>query len=122
MRYQHKLIDGIVVITINENEFFSMDSNEIVETIKSKIDEGNRAFILDLNKVRYLNSTNINLLIAVLTVVRNNEGELVLASISEKVKNLLIITKLNSIFHVKDSVDESIEFLKEYRKAETNQS
>jgi len=116
------LIDGIVVITINENEFFSMESNEIVETIKAKIDKGNRAFILDLHEVRYLNSTNINLLIAVLTVVRNNEGELVLTSISEKVKNLLIITKLNSIFHVKDSVDESIEFLKAYRKVETNQS
>lgn len=120
MKYQHKLVDKVVVISIDEDELYSTDSVEIVETVKSEIQKGNIAFVIDLRKVKYINSTGINVLISVLTVIRNQEGELVLASLSEKIKSLLIITKLNSIFNVRNSVDESIEFLKISTKVNLN--
>ena len=118
MKYHHKLIDEVVVISIDEEELFSVDSDKILTMVKAAIEKGNASFIIDMNKVKYLNSTGINLLIAVLTLIRNNDGELVLASISEKIKSLLIITKLNSIFNVRSSVDESIEFFNAYNKVE----
>jgi anti-sigma B factor antagonist len=122
MRYQHRLIKKVVVISIDEEELFSKYSNEVIETVKSQLEKGNCFFVVDLKKVKYLNSTGINTLIAVLTVVRNHEGELALAAISKKIESLLVITKLNSIFNVKGSVEEAIEFLNIEKKVKSNQS
>ncbi len=113
MKYQHKLVNNVVVISIMEEEILSIPSDDVIATVNDEIEKGNTSFIIDLKKVKYVNSTGINFLIAVLTVIRNSEGELVLSSISEKIKNLLIITKLNSIFNVRNTVDESIAFFAE---------
>lgn len=119
MNYHYKLLEGVVILSIDDNEFFSTSSEEVMETLKSEIEKENTAFIIDLQKVNYLNSSGINILIAILTAIRNKEGELVLVSISEKIKSVLIITKLNSIFNVKSSMTEAIEFLNVHTKIDS---
>jgi len=119
MNYHFKLVRGVIIISIKDVEFFSTDSEEVIDTIKSEIEKGNSAFIIDLQKVSYLNSSGINLLIAMLTAIRNRGGELVLTSISAKIKNVLIITKLNSIFNVKNSVPEGVDFLNLHTKIDS---
>jgi anti-sigma B factor antagonist len=56
--------------------------------------------------VRYISSSGLGLLITLLTKMKNAGGELLLTAPSEHVKKLLLITKLNGIFKVFDSIDE----------------
>lgn len=79
---------------------------KLVEVVSDAVEEGVRNFVVDLSKVRYISSSGIGLLITMLTKMRNKDGEVYLTAPSEHVKKLLIITKLNNIFTVFDSIDE----------------
>ena len=79
---------------------------KLVEVVSDAIHEGARTFVIDLSEVRYISSSGIGLLITMLTKMRNVGGEVYLTAPSEHVKKLLIITKLNNIFTVYDSVGD----------------
>jgi anti-sigma B factor antagonist len=79
---------------------------KLVEVVSDAIQEGAKTFVIDLNEVRYISSSGIGLLITMLTKMRNSGGEVYLTAPSEHVKKLLIITKLNNIFTVYNSVEE----------------
>jgi anti-sigma B factor antagonist len=68
--------------------------------------------VIDLSQVRYISSSGIGVLITILTKMRNAGGEVFLSSPSEHVKKLLIITKLNNIFNVFETLEEALEQLK----------
>jgi anti-sigma B factor antagonist len=79
---------------------------KLVEIVSDAILDGAKTFVIDLSEVRYISSSGIGLLITMLTKMRNVGGEVYLTAPSEHVKKLLIITKLNNIFTVFDSVDD----------------
>jgi anti-sigma B factor antagonist len=79
---------------------------KLVEVVSDAIEEGVKTFVIDLSGVRYISSSGIGLLITMLTKMRNIGGEMYLTSPSEHVKKLLIITKLNNIFSVFDSLED----------------
>lgn len=79
---------------------------KLVEVVSDAILDGAKTFVIDLSEVRYISSSGIGLLITMLTKMRNAGGEVYLTAPSEHVKKLLIITKLNNIFTVYDSVED----------------
>jgi anti-sigma B factor antagonist len=86
---------------------------KLVELVTDAINDHIMHFVIDLNEVRYISSSGIGVLITMLTKMRNVGGEVYLTSPSEHVSKLLIITKLNNIFTVFDSVDEAAQKVKE---------
>jgi anti-sigma B factor antagonist len=78
----------------------------LAEMVSDSVEEGIKVLVIDLEKVRYISSSGLGLLITLLTKMKNAGGELFLTAPSEHVKKLLIITKLNGIFKVLNSVDE----------------
>lgn len=79
---------------------------KLVEIVSDAVEEGSKTFVVNLSEVRYISSSGIGLLITMLTKMRNVDGEVYLTAPSEHVKKLLIITKLNNIFKVFDSVED----------------
>jgi anti-sigma B factor antagonist len=79
---------------------------KLVEVVSDAIQDGAKIFVIDLSEVRYISSSGIGLLITMLTKMRNVGGEVYLTAPSDHVKKLLIITKLNNIFTVFDSVED----------------
>lgn len=80
---------------------------KLVEFVSDAVNDGIKYFVVDLSQIRYISSSGIGLLITMLTKMRNAGGEVYLTSPSEHVKKLLIITKLNNIFTVFDSIEEA---------------
>jgi len=78
----------------------------IAELVSDSVEAGIKTVVIDLEKVRYISSSGLGLLITLLTKMKNSGGELFLTAPSEHVKKLLLITKLNGIFKVFDSVDQ----------------
>jgi anti-sigma B factor antagonist len=78
----------------------------IAGLVSDSVEEGIKTIVIDLEKVRYISSSGLGLLITLLTKMKNTGGELLLTAPSEHVKKLLLITKLNGIFKVFDSVDQ----------------
>lgn len=80
---------------------------QIVTEMEGFNTNGNLNVIVDISHVRYINSSGIGVLITLLTKARNKGGELCLIKPSDSVQKLLIITKLQAIFKVYNSVGEA---------------
>ncbi|WP_035804318.1 STAS domain-containing protein [Lunatimonas lonarensis] len=81
---------------------------KLMGLVSDAVEEGAKNCVIDLSKVRYISSSGIGVLITILTKMRNVGGEVFLSAPSEHVKKLLIITKLNNIFTVYDSLEEAL--------------
>lgn len=69
-------------------------------------------FIVDLEKVSFLNSAGLNALIALLVKARKSHGEVTIINLNEHIKKLLLITKLNTVFSVSENIDTAINYLR----------
>jgi anti-sigma B factor antagonist len=68
--------------------------------------------VIDISKLRYINSSGIGVLITILTKFRNKNGEVFLLNPSESVQKLLVITKLNAIFQIAKTEEEALTLAK----------
>lgn len=85
------------------------DGMAINDSFAEQIENGILKFIIDLSELKHVNSSGLGVFITLLTKARKKGGELVLTSPSDYIQNLFLITKLNTIFTVHDSVEEAIE-------------
>mgnify|MGYP003131032318 CR=1 FL=1 len=93
---------------IENNSLVLKIKGDLIGDVSDGLQDGVKNCIIDLSEVRYISSSGIGVLITVLTKMRNADGEVFLASPSEHVKKLLIITKLNNIFNVSDTLEEAL--------------
>ncbi|HIA06476.1 MAG TPA: anti-sigma factor antagonist [Flavobacteriales bacterium] len=86
-------------------------SGELIEEFEETIAEGTLNVIVDLSGIETMNSTGLSVLISILTKARNAGGEAVLANLPEKVNELMVITKLYTVFTVAESIEAAEELL-----------
>lgn len=104
--------DDIFILSLNGNLIGGEAGSGILEIANDAINRGKILCLIDIENVKYINSSGIGVLITLLTKFRNNEGEVVIMKPSEHVNKLLIITKLTAIFKIADSLEEAIKELK----------
>ena len=75
--------------------------HEFIESKKNKV-------VVDLSKVNWMNSSGLGILIGGLTTLRNDNGDLKLTGITERIENLLMITKLITVFETFESVEDAV--------------
>lgn len=93
-----------------EGDFVGGDEiNELRETLKSfgSITPGNN-LIVDLKLVSYLNSTALGVFLSANAVFEKNDGKLLLANVTEYLRNIFTITKLTLIFTLYDSIEDAL--------------
>lgn len=103
---------NVIIVTLSGELIDRNQATKLVEEIDDLLESGELKYVFDLSEMRYINSSGLNVLIQVLTKARRHGGEAIVANVSKKVNELLIITKLNTVFTVTDSVDKAISKLK----------
>ena len=83
------------------------DYASILDQIVEAINNGYNRFVLDLKDLNHINSAGLSVMIRVMTKARTAGGDAVLINIPEKIKQLLVITKLNSVFSTYDDMDSA---------------
>ncbi len=86
-----------------------MDTESIKELI-TEVEEAlkkHNKIILNLEQLEYLNSSGLNTLISILTKSRVIGGETIITNVPETVNKLFIISKLNTVFEIRNSVEEA---------------
>lgn len=84
------------------------ECRDLVALVQETCDAGNANILFDLSDLRIMNSTGLNILVHSLTLARKSGGEVLICGVSGKIKQLFIITKLNTIFQVFDTEDEAL--------------
>jgi len=109
MDFSSKKDDGILVLAFKGRLSSVTFPQEIEVLLDEMIDDEKVAVILDLQEVGFVDSSGLSTLLAILTKTRNAGGETVLINVPKTLNNLLLLTKLNAIFTVKDSVEAAKE-------------
>ncbi len=89
-------------ITIGEGDV------KLRNLIKDQLAEGRKKLVLDLKSVSYMDSSGIGELVGTFTTVKNAGGELKLANLTSKIKDIMQLTALITVFEVFDSVEDAV--------------
>ena len=95
-------IGEIVIVDFSGKITLGEGSSTLRQTIRGLIDGGHRKIVLNLFDVDYIDSSGIGELVSGFTTVANNGGQLKLLGLTKRVKDLLQITKLYTVFDVHD--------------------
>jgi anti-sigma B factor antagonist len=88
-------------------------STELSAKVEELIAAGQTSLIFDLKDLKYINSSGLNVMINILSRIRKSGGEVIITNVSKRVNELLIITKLNTVFLVTDTLNSAIAKLKQ---------
>lgn len=97
----------VAVINLKGKLMGGPDTQAIHEKVHELVDDGKKKLVVDLGQVKWMNSTGLGALMGALTTARNNQAELKLANVTDKVQSLFMITKLITVFETYDSVVEA---------------
>lgn len=109
MRLSDRMQDGIVILEPRGKIMGGPDASLLNDKLHEFIEKDLVKVVIDLSGIEWMNSTGLGILISTYTTLRNHDGQLKLAKITEKIQSLLVITKLVSVFETFDSVEEAIQ-------------
>jgi anti-sigma B factor antagonist len=112
MDYSVSEQDDIVIISLNGKIMGGPEATEINEKFNQLIDTKKLKIVIDLNNVEWMNSSGLGILIGAVSLFRNNNGQLRIINVSERIQNLLKITKLAGIFETSSSLEEALSSFK----------
>ena len=108
MALKEQMVGDVAVIELKGKLMGGTETLEIHDKIKDLIARDNIRVVADMEKVSWMNSTGLGALMGAMTSLRNAKGDLKLAKIPDNVENLLVITKLVTIFDTFEKVDEAV--------------
>lgn len=108
MKASTRQVDGIAIVDLSGRITLGEGSVVLRDTIRDVVGQGNKKILLNLGDVTYIDSSGIGELVSAFTTVRNQGGELKLLNLTKKVHDLLQITKLYTVFDIKDDETAAI--------------
>jgi anti-sigma B factor antagonist len=101
-------IDGITVVDCNGRIVFGDEAAALREKIKKLVAENNKQLVLNLGGVSYIDSGGLGTLVGLYTTARNAGGSIKLANLTQRVGDLLQVTKLLTVFDVYDGEEKAV--------------
>ena len=102
----------VVILDLSGEVRIGEGAVSLRDSIRKLADSGKQKILLNLKGVKYIDSTGIGELIANYTTVTRQGGQLKLLNLTDRIQNLLVITKLLTVF---DSYDNEAEALKSFQ-------
>jgi anti-sigma B factor antagonist len=101
-------VGDVSVIDVTGRITLGEGASTLRESIRDLVAKGNKKILLNLSDVSYIDSSGIGELVSGFTTVTNQGGVLKLLGLTKRVKDLLQITKLYTVFDVYDDETSAI--------------
>jgi anti-sigma B factor antagonist len=102
----------VTILDMNGSVRMGEGAVSLRNSIRGLVEQGKKKILLNLHGVKNIDSSGIGELIANYTTVSRDGGQLKLLNLTEKIQNLLVITKLLTVF---DSYDNESEALSSFK-------
>jgi anti-sigma B factor antagonist len=108
MKTSTRQANGITIVDCSRRITLGEGSVILKDVVRELLSKGQKHILLNLGNVNYIDSSGIGELVSAFTTVRNEGGDLKLLNLTKKVNDLLQITKLSTVFDVKDDEASAI--------------
>ena len=95
-------VDGVTILDLSGRITLGEGSVTLRDAIRDLVNKGEKHILLNVGDTSYIDSSGLGEMVSAYTSVKNAGGELKLLNLTKKVKDLLQITKLYTVFDIKD--------------------
>ncbi|MEL6168819.1 MAG: STAS domain-containing protein [Pseudomonadota bacterium] len=107
MNMAHEIVDGKLVITVNEQRIDAASAVEFKDAVRDVTREGSGPVILDLSQVEFLDSSGLGAVVASMKLL-GPDRPLELANLSPGVAKVFRLTRMDSIFTIHGADGEGV--------------
>ena len=100
MKTSTRLVDGVAIVDCSGRITLGEGSVILRDAVRDLLSKGQKKILLNLGDVSYIDSSGIGELVSGFTTVTNSGGQLKLLNLTKRVRDLLQITKLYTVFDV----------------------
>ena len=102
MKVATRQVDGVTILDLSGKITLGEGSVTLRDAIRDTLAKGAKNILLNMGDISYIDSSGVGELVSGFTSVKNAGGELKLLNLTKKVHDLLQITKLYTVFDIKD--------------------
>ena len=111
---------GVTVVEVSGRLTLGEGVAKVRSELQPIIAGGKRQIVLDISEVVYLDSSGIGLLVSTYATMNRLGGHLKVCGLSNRVKDLLLLTKLFTVFEVYDNADAAVASFSNQQQAARN--
>ncbi len=84
------------------------EAADLLGDVDAQVETGSVNFILDFEQLKFLSSSGLGVILSILTRSRRNNGDVVLMNVTDKLKSLLTITRLDHVFATAENLADAL--------------
>jgi anti-sigma B factor antagonist len=111
LNISERTVGNVTVLDLSGKITIGEGSVQLRETVRGLLERGTKNILINLGGVDYVDSSGIGELVSCFTTTKNQGGQLKLLNLTKKIKDLLMITKLLTVF---DTYDDEAEAIKSF--------
>ena len=109
MNIDQKVTGDVMVVTVNGDITLNQGGDVLLkDKIQSLLQQGHKKLVLDLGGVAYVDRAGLGQLVQIHATTKSNGGAMKMANVTKKLKDLLVVTKLLTVFDSHDSEAEAL--------------
>src|SRR5256886_304866 len=108
MTTKTRQVGGVTVVDITGRIVLGEESAALRDLVCDLLSKGHRQILFNLAEVNYIDSAGLGSLVGAFTSVRRQKGELKLLNLTNKVHDVMQITKLYTVFDIMNDETESV--------------
>ncbi len=108
MQILTRMEGNVKVVKITGELMAGQDSEKLRKVVDESIKSENVNVVVDMEKVTWMNSSGLGMLISALTSLRSSGGDIRLANLSDRIRRPIQITKLDKVFQDFDTVADAV--------------
>ncbi len=103
---------GVRIIKLLADQIMFHNYDQVFKKVKNAISEDDNLIVLDMEKVTFMDSISMGMMVPLLLYTRRVGGELVVTGLCDDIKALFAMLRLDNIIQIKSSVAEAVTLLK----------
>ena len=110
-------VSGVTIVDMSGRIILGEESAALRRLVSDLLNDGHRKILFNLADVDYIDSSGLGHLISAFTSVRKKQGELKLLNLTESVQDIMQITRLYTVFDIKNDEASAVESFGPYEVA-----
>jgi anti-sigma B factor antagonist len=108
MQIEERIVDDVTVLDLKGKMTLGEGDELLKDKVNSLVSQGHKKIVLNLEDVPYIDSAGLGEIVRTYTTVSRQQGKLKLLNVSKRVYDLLVITKLLTIFDSYESEEDAV--------------
>jgi anti-sigma B factor antagonist len=108
MKTTTRTVGNVTIVDVRGRIVLGPESSSLRSLVSDLLSKGQNKILLNLAEVNYIDSSGLGHLVSAFRTVQKRDGELKLLKLTKKIHELMQITKLHTIFDIRDDETEAI--------------